>query len=68
MQPSHPEPPELRKGWGPMPLLVTMTVVPLVVIGLIAMAVARIAWRRRPASLDRGHLRRLPDYRLQHSR
>ncbi|MER6222101.1 hypothetical protein ABT189_16275 [Streptomyces sp900105755] len=51
-----------------MPLLVTMTVVPLVVIGLIAMAVALIAWRRRPASLDHGHLRRLPDYRLQHSR
>ncbi|MFD8804211.1 DUF6480 family protein [Streptomyces sp. NPDC059597] len=37
---SHPEPPELRKGWGPMPLVVIMVVVLLVAIGLIAMAVA----------------------------
>jgi hypothetical protein len=37
---SHPEPPELRKGWGAMPLTVIMVVVALVVIGLIAMAVA----------------------------
>ncbi|MDC0771472.1 DUF6480 family protein [Streptomyces sp. HD] len=37
---SHPEPPELRKGWGPMPLVLIMVVVALVAIGLIAMAVA----------------------------
>ncbi|AZQ32695.1 MULTISPECIES: DUF6480 family protein [Streptomyces] len=40
---SHPEPPELRKGWGPMPLALIMVVVALVAIGLIAMAVALIA-------------------------
>ncbi|MEU9158078.1 DUF6480 family protein [Streptomyces sp. NPDC048417] len=39
---SHPEPPELRKGWGPMPLVLIMAVVLLVVIGLIAMVVALI--------------------------
>ncbi|KAB1143534.1 hypothetical protein F7R91_25750 [Streptomyces luteolifulvus] len=37
---SHPEQPELRKGWAAMPLTVIMIVVALVVIGLIAMAVA----------------------------
>lgn len=37
---SHPEPPELRKGWGPMPLVLIMAIVVLVAIGLIAMAVA----------------------------
>ena len=35
---SHPQP-ELRKGWGPMPLTLIMVVV---AIGLIAMAVALI--------------------------
>lgn len=35
---SHPEPPELRKGWGAMPLALIMVLVLLVVIGLIAMA------------------------------
>lgn len=40
---SHPEPPELRKGWGPMPLVLIMVVVALVAIGLIAMAVALMA-------------------------
>ncbi|MFG2555728.1 DUF6480 family protein [Streptomyces sp. NPDC048581] len=38
---SHPQP-ELRKGWGPMPLTLIMVVVALVAIGLIAMAVALI--------------------------
>ncbi|MDI3418374.1 DUF6480 family protein [Streptomyces luteolus] len=37
---SHPEPPELRKGWGAMPLVLIMVVVALVAIGLIAMVVA----------------------------
>lgn len=37
---SHPEPPELRKGWGAMPLILIMVVVALIAIGLIAMAVA----------------------------
>lgn len=37
---SHPEPPELRKAWGAMPLVLIMVVVALVVIGLIGMAVA----------------------------
>ncbi|UUU29959.1 DUF6480 family protein [Streptomyces sp. CA-210063] len=37
---SHPEPPELRKGWGPMPLALIMVVVALIAIGLIGMAVA----------------------------
>lgn len=37
---SHPEPPELRKGWGAMPLVLIMAVVVLVAVGLIAMAVA----------------------------
>lgn len=36
---SHPEPPELRKGWGAMPLVLIMLVVLLVAIGLIAMVV-----------------------------
>lgn len=36
---SHPEPPELRKGWGVMPLVLIMLVVLLVAIGLIAMVV-----------------------------
>ncbi|MET7846397.1 DUF6480 family protein [Streptomyces sp. NPDC055059] len=35
---SYPEP-ELRKGWGPMPLALIMLVVALVAVGLIAMAV-----------------------------
>ncbi|MER6267948.1 DUF6480 family protein [Streptomyces sp900105755] len=39
---SHPEPPELRKGWAAMPLILIMTVVLLVAIGLIAMVVALI--------------------------
>jgi hypothetical protein len=39
---AHPEPPELRKGWGPMPLILIWLVVALVAIGLIAMAVALI--------------------------
>ncbi|MER6421756.1 DUF6480 family protein [Streptomyces sp. NPDC001137] len=39
---SHPEPPELRKGWGAMPLALIMAVVALVAIGLIAMVVALI--------------------------
>lgn len=37
---THPDPPELRKGWGAMPLIVTMVVVVLVVVGLIAMAIS----------------------------
>ncbi|MER7838137.1 DUF6480 family protein [Streptomyces sp. NPDC096040] len=37
---SHPEPPELRKGWSTMPLVLIMVVVALIAIGLIAMAVA----------------------------
>ncbi|MFF1298327.1 MULTISPECIES: DUF6480 family protein [unclassified Streptomyces] len=37
---SHPEPPELRKGWGAMPLTLIMVVV---AVGLIAMMVALIA-------------------------
>ncbi|MFC9953558.1 DUF6480 family protein, partial [Streptomyces prasinus] len=40
---SHPEPPELRKGWGPMPLVLIMAVVALVVVGLIAMVVTLVA-------------------------
>ncbi len=40
---SHPEPPELRKGWGAMPLTLIMVVVALVAVGLIAMMVALIA-------------------------
>ncbi|MFF0001109.1 DUF6480 family protein [Streptomyces avermitilis] len=40
---SHPEPPELRKGWAAMPLILIMVVVALVAIGLIAMVVALIA-------------------------
>ncbi|MFF0205214.1 DUF6480 family protein [Streptomyces sp. NPDC005017] len=40
---SHPEPPEQRKGWGAMPLVLIMIVVALVAIGLIAMAVTLIA-------------------------
>ncbi|WP_128378170.1 DUF6480 family protein [Streptomyces cavernae] len=39
---SHPEPPELRKGWGPMPLALILLVVALIAIGLLAMAVALI--------------------------
>ncbi|MDO0910997.1 DUF6480 family protein [Streptomyces sp. DT2A-34] len=39
---SHPQP-ELRKGWGAMPLVLIMVVVALVAIGLIAMVVALIA-------------------------
>ncbi|WP_308407553.1 DUF6480 family protein [Streptomyces olivochromogenes] len=39
---SHPEPPKLRKGWGPMPLVLIMLVVVLIAIGLIAMVVALI--------------------------
>lgn len=40
---SHPEPPELRKGWGAMPLVLIMVIVALVAVGLIAMLVALIA-------------------------
>ncbi|MGX1676099.1 DUF6480 family protein [Streptomyces sp. NPDC055400] len=36
---SYPEP-ELRKGWGPLPLALIMLVVALIAVGLIAMAVA----------------------------
>ncbi|MDN3026947.1 DUF6480 family protein [Streptomyces sp. S.PB5] len=36
---SHPEPPELRKGWSAMPIVLIMLVVALVAIGLIAMVV-----------------------------
>lgn len=39
---SHPEPPELRKGWGTMPLVLIMAVVALVAIGLIGMLVTLI--------------------------
>ncbi|MFE4961686.1 DUF6480 family protein [Streptomyces sp. NPDC056660] len=39
---SHPEPPELRKGWAAVPLVLIMAVVLLVAIGLIAMVVALI--------------------------
>ncbi|UUU25806.1 DUF6480 family protein [Streptomyces sp. DSM 40750] len=39
---SHPEPPELRKGWGPMPLTLIMVVVALIAIGLLGMAVVLI--------------------------
>ncbi|MCX2924075.1 DUF6480 family protein [Streptomyces sp. NEAU-W12] len=39
---SHPEPPELRKGWGPVPLVLIMAVVALVAIGLIGMLVTLI--------------------------
>ncbi|WP_406209064.1 MULTISPECIES: DUF6480 family protein [unclassified Streptomyces] len=34
---------ELRRGWGPMPIVLIMLVVVLVAIGLIAMAVDLIA-------------------------
>jgi Family of unknown function (DUF6480) len=37
---SHPEPPEVRKAWGPTPLVLIMLLVALIVIGLIAMLVA----------------------------
>jgi hypothetical protein len=37
---AHPEPPEMRKGWSTMPLVLIMVVVALIAIGLIAMAVA----------------------------
>ncbi|MEU0970011.1 DUF6480 family protein [Streptomyces sp. NPDC005917] len=37
---SRPEPPETRKGWSTMPLVLIMVVVALIAIGLIAMAVA----------------------------
>ncbi|GAB2471148.1 DUF6480 family protein [Streptomyces incanus] len=40
---SHPEPPDLRKGWEATSLVLIMVVVLLVVIGLIAMLVALIA-------------------------
>ncbi|AZP22196.1 DUF6480 family protein [Streptomyces aquilus] len=40
---SHPEPPELRKAWGPVPLVLIMLLVALFAIGLIGMAVALIA-------------------------
>ncbi|MFF8731680.1 DUF6480 family protein [Streptomyces sp. NPDC015171] len=36
---SYPEP-ELRRGWGPVPLALILLVVALVAVGLIAMAVA----------------------------
>jgi hypothetical protein len=36
---SHPEPPELRKGWEALPLVLITLVVLLVAIGLIAMVV-----------------------------
>lgn len=39
---SHPEPPELRKAWGAMPLVLILFVVALVAIGLIGMAVVLI--------------------------
>ncbi|MFE5407028.1 DUF6480 family protein [Streptomyces sp. NPDC056580] len=39
---SYPEP-ELRVGWGPVPLALIMLVVALMVVGLIAMAVALMA-------------------------
>ncbi|MGW2964581.1 DUF6480 family protein [Streptomyces sp. NPDC001220] len=39
---SHPEPPEPRRGWAAVPLVLIMGVVLLVAIGLIAMAVALI--------------------------
>ncbi|WP_371573649.1 DUF6480 family protein [Streptomyces sp. NBC_01314] len=39
---SHPEPPELRKGWGPMPIVLIMIVAALIAIGLIGMAVTLI--------------------------
>lgn len=39
---SHPEPPELRKAWGTMPLVLILFVVALVAIGLIGMAVVLI--------------------------
>ncbi|WAX82136.1 DUF6480 family protein [Streptomyces sp. KMM 9044] len=39
---SHPEPPELRKGWGAVPLVLIMAVVALVAIGLIGMLVVLV--------------------------
>lgn len=36
---SYPQP-ELRRGWGAMPIALIMVVVAMVAIGLIAMAVA----------------------------
>ncbi|WP_406355178.1 DUF6480 family protein [Streptomyces sp. NBC_01635] len=39
---SYPEPPELRKGWGAVPLVLIMAVVALVVIGLVAMVVTLV--------------------------
>ncbi|KUO08235.1 DUF6480 family protein [Streptomyces sp. DSM 15324] len=39
---SHPEPPELRTGWGPMPIVLIMIVVALVAVGLIGMVVMLI--------------------------
>ncbi|MCX4406955.1 DUF6480 family protein [Streptomyces sp. NPDC059837] len=39
---SYPQP-ELRKGWGAMPLVLIMGVVALIAIGLIGMLVALIA-------------------------
>ncbi|MFJ9822338.1 DUF6480 family protein [Streptomyces sp. NPDC101151] len=36
---SYPEP-ELRRGWGPVPLALIMLVVALIAVGLMAMAVA----------------------------
>ncbi|MGW1504302.1 DUF6480 family protein [Streptomyces mirabilis] len=39
---SHPEPPGVGKGWGPMAIVLIMVVVALVAIGLIAMVVALI--------------------------
>ncbi|MGY0065647.1 DUF6480 family protein [Streptomyces sp. QTS137] len=39
---SHPEPPELRKGWGAMSLALIMVVVALVAIGLIGMLVTLV--------------------------
>ncbi|MFE7836218.1 DUF6480 family protein [Streptomyces sp. NPDC057474] len=39
---SHPEVTALRKGWGPMPVVLIMVVAVLMAIGLIGMAVALI--------------------------
>ena len=38
-----PEKRQLRRGWGPVPLVLIFVIVALVAVGLIAMAIALIA-------------------------
>lgn len=38
-----PEKKQLRRGWGPVPLVLIFVVVAMVAVGLIAMAIALIA-------------------------